>query len=356
MVTHTSTIMESFNLREQTKELWKLCFHDSDAFTDLYFRLRYDDEVNLYLETDGKVTAALQILPYPMTFHQRKLNMGYISGACTHPDFRNKGLMGQLLQKALVKMAQESKTLTTLIPAEPWLFDYYARFGYAPVFHQCSYIYHKQPITMNETLTDETLEITDVCQEEVVRFMETQYRKQSSCCILHPASDIQVVFASLRLDHGHTYLLRQQGELKAVAFATPADKQTWRIDELLAINEKAEKRMLQRIALHLHLSQFTVASSLSIAHGERKNPLGMARILDARQLLQLHAQAQPEMELRLQLHDEQLPANNGYYHLNEGICRHSSQPFTDTFVSQSIGELTESLLAPQHPYMSLMLN
>ena len=348
--------MESFNLRKQTKELWKLCFHDSEAFTDLYFRLRYNDEVNLYLETDGRVTAALQILPYPITFHQEELAMGYISGACTHPDFRNKGLMGQLLRKAFGKMVQEGKALTTLIPAEPWLFDYYARFGYAPVFQQSSYIYHNQPVAVNEMPSDETLEITDSCQEEVIRFMETQYREQSSCCILHPTSDLQVVYASLQLDHGHTYLLRRQGELKAIAFATPADKQTWRIDELLAIDEQTEKRMLQQIANHLHLSQFTVVSSLSSTHGEDRHSLGMARILDAQRLLQLHAQNHPELELHLQLYDEQLPANNGYYHLSQGICRYSVHPQAMHCTAVNIRELTGQLLSVQHPHMSLMLN
>ena len=37
--------------KQQIKALWKLCFDDSDAFIDMYFRLRYNDEVNIALES-----------------------------------------------------------------------------------------------------------------------------------------------------------------------------------------------------------------------------------------------------------------------------------------------------------------
>ena len=33
-------------IKEQVKSLWKLCFDDSEAFIELYFRLRYNNEVN----------------------------------------------------------------------------------------------------------------------------------------------------------------------------------------------------------------------------------------------------------------------------------------------------------------------
>ena len=55
-------------MREQVKKLWKLCFNDSDELTEMYFRLRYNNEVNIAIQSGEEVIAALQILPYPMTF------------------------------------------------------------------------------------------------------------------------------------------------------------------------------------------------------------------------------------------------------------------------------------------------
>ena len=49
--------------KEQEKQLWKLCFNDSDAFIDLYFRLRYSDRINTSPEQNGKDVAAFQRVP-----------------------------------------------------------------------------------------------------------------------------------------------------------------------------------------------------------------------------------------------------------------------------------------------------
>ena len=77
-------------MREKVKNLWKLCFNDSDEFTDMYFRLRYSNDVNIAIQSGEEVIAALQMLPYPMTFGKNEIKTGYVSGACTHPDYRNR--------------------------------------------------------------------------------------------------------------------------------------------------------------------------------------------------------------------------------------------------------------------------
>lgn len=78
-------------VKEQVKALWRICFQDSEEFIDLYFRLRYKNEVNAVIQNGDKVVSALQMLPYPMTFCGKTVQTSYISGACTHPDFRSKG-------------------------------------------------------------------------------------------------------------------------------------------------------------------------------------------------------------------------------------------------------------------------
>lgn len=93
-------------MREQVKKLWKLCFNDSDEFTEMYFRLRYNNEVNIAIQSGEEVIAALQILPYPMTFGGKEISTGYVSGACTHPDYRNRGAMRELLSQAFARMQQ----------------------------------------------------------------------------------------------------------------------------------------------------------------------------------------------------------------------------------------------------------
>ena len=110
-------------MREKVRKLWKLCFSDSKEFVDMYFHLRYNSEVNVAIESGDEVIAALQMLPYPMTFCGSEVPTAYVSGACTHPDYRSRGVMRELLSQAFGRMYRNDVAFSTLIPAEPWLFD-----------------------------------------------------------------------------------------------------------------------------------------------------------------------------------------------------------------------------------------
>ena len=69
--------------KDEVKALWKLCFTDSDEFTDLYFDLRYKDDINMAVREEGKIISALQMISYPMTFCGETIATSYVSGVCT---------------------------------------------------------------------------------------------------------------------------------------------------------------------------------------------------------------------------------------------------------------------------------
>lgn len=50
-------------IKSQIKDLWKLCFDDSDEFIELYFRMRYNQNVNIFINSGNRVISALQMLP-----------------------------------------------------------------------------------------------------------------------------------------------------------------------------------------------------------------------------------------------------------------------------------------------------
>ena len=116
----------------------------------MYFRLRYKNEINIAIESGDEIVSALQMIPYPMTFCGDTVQTSYISGACTHPDFRGNGVMRELLSQAFAKMLRNGMYFSTLIPAEPWLFDYYTRMGYASVFQ---YSYNHNSILTSTPVT-----------------------------------------------------------------------------------------------------------------------------------------------------------------------------------------------------------
>jgi diadenylate cyclase len=194
--------------KDEVKTLWKLCFNDSDEFTDLYFKMRYKDEVNRVIREDGKIISALQMIPYPMTFCDEVISTSYISGACTHPDYRKHGAMKRLLKETHRCMYEDGVLLASLIPAEEWLFGYYARSGYAPVF---GYAVEQVRVDRLRPAPGCQIEVCEFPGVEHYHYFDSRMHGRRSC-IQHPKEDFLVIMADLRLGNGKllvAYLLYQ---------------------------------------------------------------------------------------------------------------------------------------------------
>lgn len=337
-------------IKEKVKALWKLCFTDSEAFTELYFRLRYSNEVNLAISSGNEIIAALQMLPYPMTFCDRIVPTSYISGACTHPDFRSRGVMRELLAQAFCRMKEKEIFFSTLIPAEPWLFGYYARMGYAPVFR-----YAEKLITVPEFLPsrDITVDSTQEYQEDVYQYFNRKLNERP-CCIQHTAEDFKVILADLAISNGQLFCAWQAKEIKGIALIYKGENQIL-VAELVTESKDAENSLLHAIKEQTGCNRMKLF--LPPTPGMQSQPLGMARIIDAKTVLQLYTKAFPQEEILLEVQDEQLNTNSGYYSLRNGVCSFSNTPQAkDAYQTMNIAQLTERMLQPLHPYMSLMLN
>lgn len=118
---------------EETRNLWRTVFKDPESFIELYFTKVYRSEYNVCCQIGRHVVAALQTLPYPMLFHGRTIPACYVSGVCTHPDCRKQDIGTNLMRQAHFRMYYTHCIFATLIPAEEWLFDWYAKRGYSRV-------------------------------------------------------------------------------------------------------------------------------------------------------------------------------------------------------------------------------
>lgn len=335
--------------KEKVKALWKLCFDDTEEFIEMYFTLRYKNERNVAIESGDEVISALQMLPYPMSFCNTMIDTSYISGACTHPDFRSKGAMRQLLSQAFARMLQNGVYISTLIPAERWLFDYYARMGYAPVFHYSSKEFILPEFIPSKEIVVETL---SEYQEEVYSYLNRKLSERP-CCIQHTEEDFRVIMTDLAVSNGVLFVARLQDKINGAAIAYKA-KDKVIINELLADCKDAEHSLLYHIRQHLGSSNM-----IQLMPPDNQYPqqaLGMARIINAKEVLQLYASAFPEDEMQIELSDKQLTANNGYYYLCKGKCMYSPDRLPGTHIQMNINELTDRILQPLSPYMSLMMN
>lgn len=126
---------------EQLKSLWKSLFGDTEAFISLFFHEVVRDENIRVLEEKGRILSALYMLPYPFRIWKQEVTASYISGAGTLPEAQGRGLMRRLLIDSFKEMEHRQIPLSILIPAEPWLYGFYEKSGYATVFTYNQQVY-----------------------------------------------------------------------------------------------------------------------------------------------------------------------------------------------------------------------
>ncbi|MDO5142749.1 MAG: GNAT family N-acetyltransferase [Eubacteriales bacterium] len=117
------------------RALWETCFPDEGGFNDHFFAHRFALSDTL-LSVEGETLCAMvQMLPYRLRVAGQMRPITYIYGACTDPAHRRRGHMARLLERSFALDRQAGRVASALIPAEPWLFDFYRPFGYQPFFY-----------------------------------------------------------------------------------------------------------------------------------------------------------------------------------------------------------------------------
>ena len=204
--------MTSADLKSSVRHLWELCFRDTPEFIDLYFRLRYRDALNEAILRDGQVVSALQLIPYELLTWGVRLPLAYLSGVCTHPQARRQGLMRRLLRQTHRRLYAEGCPVSSLIPAEPWLFDCYATSGYAPLF-----VYDWRRLSIAPG--DDTVTVSEYREDsrDVYAYFSRKMAERP-CCVLHSEEDFGVVLADLYLSEGSLWVARRDGTVTGLAF------------------------------------------------------------------------------------------------------------------------------------------
>lgn len=109
--------------------LWELCFPDDDnTFLDFYFtRVAKAEDTYIDYDAQGTPIGHIGILRYTTQADSESLRLAYISGACTHPEYRRIGVMERLMQRVKEEERAKGTDALILIPASEELRRYYAK-------------------------------------------------------------------------------------------------------------------------------------------------------------------------------------------------------------------------------------
>lgn len=277
--------------KQQIIDLWRLSFNDSEEFIRLYFDRVYKEENTLVIEKNGQVVSALQMLPYTMNYYGTEISVAYISGACTLPSMRGKGLMRELLHNAFEEMKRRSVAITTLIPAEPWLFDYYRKEGYAESFDYTENIYFRPEVPVYAPeITVMPPKVPSV--DQLYDYFNRKIRERD-CCMLHTKDDFVTILRDLELEGGRMFTaLDELNETIGMAFIMPPsdgselssgenEKHVY-VKEFFYDDDRVASLLLQESTLQFNVNKAIYRTPPMVP---ATRPFGMARVIDTDRLM-----------------------------------------------------------------------
>ena len=374
-------------IKNETRVLWDKCFSEEDKrFVDFYFEKRYNENDNIFIEKDGKVVSALQLISYPFSYYGKTIGCSYLSGCCTDPDYRSQGLMNDLIIKALKQAKNNGACFAALIPASESLFNYYAGTNFVTTFD-----YSKIRINLSQQVNETTSQqvsnsvISDFQQliansqqptsdfYEVYEYFNNKMRARN-CCIQHDEYDFKVITDDLELFDNHLLVAKYGEDICGLAFCYLRNGEIYIKDvfaessaifsDLISAAGKMAKGESQK-------SKVSVSVSINIlvppVAGQKTHRLGMARLIDAETMLRLYAMSHPKMKMEISLVDTILPENNGTYYINNGTLDKKNsigtnvvdiEQLTQALFGYKTETLPEKLKAfnNQAAFMSLMLD
>ena len=121
------------------KKLYLLCFtEDTEEDAELLFKNVFS-KAKMVSKTDekGSPIAMLFLMDAKIVTNGISSDYYYLYAACTHPDHRGKGIMANLLEEAKEIATKDNKLGIFLKPANPPLFDFYAKSNFMPYFNVC---------------------------------------------------------------------------------------------------------------------------------------------------------------------------------------------------------------------------
>ena len=205
------------------RELWTEVFNDSPLFLDRFFGNLFVPDNCLVAERGGQIASMLFLLKATASRQQGDCPLRYVYACATHPDFREKGLMGQLLEAA-VQLADKEGFGLILIPASEPLSRYYKRFGFTleTALYRCSY----PPLKATNAATGwERADISDmprlVAALQGIRVVLLGKKN----AVLWPDAHIKIVLEELQTQGGELLLLKPDGsQCQGYALTRPSNE------------------------------------------------------------------------------------------------------------------------------------
>ena len=126
---------------ETLKRLWLKCFYDKEEAAELFF-IRNKNYTHGYVAADGDIIVSAV---YLIDCNLCGKSAHYLCGAATLPEYRNRGIMTELIKFALADAKKRGDCYSVLLPANEGLYGFYAKLGYSEGCTSCRSFFECEP-------------------------------------------------------------------------------------------------------------------------------------------------------------------------------------------------------------------
>jgi predicted acetyltransferase len=254
-------------IKEQVKALWVNSFDDTKEFVDFFFENIYSNKNCVTIELDNQIVAALQIIPFEFKYFEKVVPVAYLYAICTDKKYRNMGFMRKLMDKTHKKLDKIGYFASILIPAENYLFDIYAKYGYKIAFYK-SFIKYGNPENFTQNNDIQIFKITN--QAAAYQFFRKKCAERA-VTVLPTEKYFVHLCQSFEVDKKHIFIAKNaENQITGIAFVSEKGV----VMELLAKNREIELAILN------YILQLFDTEKIKIKLTEKPIPYGMIKILN----------------------------------------------------------------------------
>lgn len=140
---------------ETLAELWTLSFGAPAPMIRNIQTLIADTDRTVVYREDGKAVAGAYLLESTLHTGDETFTAYYLFGAATHPDYRRKGYMGQIIRYCRTLCEERDIDYLVLVPTDNDLYKYFSRFGFRANFYlKTTQLDREQLLAMAEKMDD----------------------------------------------------------------------------------------------------------------------------------------------------------------------------------------------------------
>jgi predicted acetyltransferase len=287
---------------------------------------------------EGRLAAKLTILDFHIWLHGESFAMGGIAGVATWPEYRRKGMVGQLLKQALRTMKEAGQSISFL---HPFAFSFYRKYGWETYIDYLKYEITTELLPRFELQDGAKIERINKDWKLLNGIYEAYAKGYNGMLKRDGEWWNNRIF---KFKKGSIAIYRDaQGELKGYIFYQ-VQNNSCTVHELVFLNEEARRGLWKFISDHDSMIEKVILIAPSddklpflLSNPRIKQevvPYFMARIVDVQSFVQQFpfAKAGDGERFYLQVSDSQAEWNNGLFEIRieaSGIAKVTKQPLSD---------------------------